>query len=660
MALIAAASASQPSPPASPSSSRQLSSQDVGSLGDVRQLLADAEALSALSPSGVVGLATRVAHLWASGEQSLLDASLLADVVPSCYGLLHGRMDAMQPAQFADAAVAMCQLRHRNTELLKSFAEAARPGFGSIPADGLAALTASLADAGVRPSQGWLGALMSHVQGRLSDISGGSHAQLLWALVRLGVRPTGPWLGGFVEANGQRLRSMQASDLALLARALSDISFAPPSEWAGAYLDTVGDRLSSGAGASAPGRADGGSNGLQDGSCRVAPGAADDGSGPMGGSSSSDSSGSGSSSCQAGGSQEADAFQPGSSSISSSGGGSSSSQQADAFQPGELVDLAAGLSRLRLALPPAFGRSLLSATQAALPRMRSADLCSLAATVSSLRLSPSGEWVGALMAHALAVMPQMGPREVMELLPAVVAMRQAQLDGGSAGGHAAWMAALIDSCRFKLTRFTAQSLPRLIECIAEAGTRPDAAWLSAFSDVAHSKADVLSASDMAALDVCLCFRLGHLPRGNSHQAQLARQLSLRAPALDGPLLTDTLCLLAQLGATLQSLHGLDAAGTGAAAGAGAAPVSAATTEQQTQQAQAQQAHQHQTQQAQQAQAQQQRSRAAGAAAARAWRSAVLSSSQGALPSLSNRQVGELAAAAVKLELHPPVTWVQSS
>ncbi len=60
----------------------------------------------------------------------------------------------------------------------------------------------ALADHSVRPPQGWLGALMSELQGRLGTLPGGPLVRLLWALVRLGVRPTSAWLGSFVEASG--------------------------------------------------------------------------------------------------------------------------------------------------------------------------------------------------------------------------------------------------------------------------------------------------------------------------------------------------------------------------------------------------------------------------------------------------------------------------
>lgn len=63
------------------------------------------------------------------------------------------------------------------------------------------------------------------------------------------------------------------------------------------------------------------------------------------------------------------------------------------------------------------------------------------------------------------------------------------------------------------------------------------------TDVASSKADVLSSQDLASLYVALGLDLGHLPKTPAHRVALGAQLSSRMGQLQGPVLVDVLTLL---------------------------------------------------------------------------------------------------------------------
>ncbi|GAX83131.1 hypothetical protein CEUSTIGMA_g10557.t1 [Chlamydomonas eustigma] len=653
-----------------------------------------------LKPDEVPSLLRRLSEVWSECQQGFLESAVLSETMPTVYDIITDTIDSLRPQANALVAVELSKLRRSDPSVLIKLAEGARQGLQEVPTPDLADLIVALADNNARPPQGWLGAVMAELQSdrRMGEAaaSSGHLVGVLWALVRLGVRPTRAWLAGYLESvQAHHMQEMTPRELSTLSRAFGEILFRPPAPWMRSFLSAVLAKLN----ACSP-------QDLSD----LAWGLARTGvlmeeewvqafmevtRKRMADLRTSDLAAL-SSAVAALGLVPSESWMDSLVECSKSCMLQMSARELAEFVPAAVQLQSAARLHKSETLAGSGTHSQLSASESEVPeQFMSADSTHSAASTSYNRLeveiygnatqtmegSPNKEIGNGQQAWARGGIkrwrsgPLMMQREKNDVANGGGAARQSS--GRTCLMQLPWCERVLESCRFKLPRFTAQSLPLLMDSLAAAGARPDDAWLSAMADTAGSKADVLSAVDFNQLSTIMVLDFDYLPPDQVRREALAALMAPRVPELQGVLLVDVLDALGRLEVTMHSLpeilnqpvsfepkfpismaaavaHQTPSLSPPAAAHyAASASVSSNKTERPVK-----------------PQAVRTLLGASGTIKGgsanqdwqrnvRAWRTAALKGTLAALPELCEHRLGSLLVATIKLELRPPSSWTRA-
>lgn len=105
-----------------------------------------------------------------------------------------------------------------------------RPALGAnpgLPAPQIASVLISVSQLGLRPSNAWLGAVLSSLEMQLDRLLAPELGAVLTALARLGTRPTSPWMAMHEAALSAHAASLTAADLVAVVAAYGDLKHRP-------------------------------------------------------------------------------------------------------------------------------------------------------------------------------------------------------------------------------------------------------------------------------------------------------------------------------------------------------------------------------------------------------------------------------------------------